>query len=153
GFGGEVRAVEMGAEDAGAAGAFPHQPATDAQKRQVLVVPGDGRSRQQAGRAVAGVGAADRAERLGGAVHEVGPRAAVDVEIDVTRDEVAAFEVDNAGTVQGGQCGADRADAPAGDVDVAVFEDAIGQDNASAAEVQGHCHVDSVFGGRTSRRA
>ena len=50
----------------------------------------------QARRAVAGVAPAHRSERLGGAVHEVGPVATVNVQIDEPRREVHAAEVDDA---------------------------------------------------------
>ena len=40
------------------------QPPADVEKGQVLLVPGHGRRRQQAGRAVAGVGLADGAKGL-----------------------------------------------------------------------------------------
>ena len=78
---GEVRAVEMSAQNAGAAGAVVHQTTAQIEKDQMLLVAGDGGGRQQAGGTVTGVGAADGAEGVGGAVHEVGAGAAVDVQV------------------------------------------------------------------------
>ena len=87
---GEVRAVEVRADDPRAAGHVAVQLAAQVEEAQVLIHPGDGGGRQQARGAVAGVAAADGAERLGGAVHEVGPVAAVDVQVDEPGREVHA---------------------------------------------------------------
>ncbi len=75
----------MSAEDGRAAGALRLEATAHVEKGQVLLVPGDGGRRQQARRTVARMGAADRAEGVGGAVHEVGPRPAVDVQVHETR--------------------------------------------------------------------
>ena len=64
------------------------QLAAEFEEPQVLIHPRDGAGRRQARRAVASVAAADGAERLGGAVHEVRPVAAVDVQVDEPRREV-----------------------------------------------------------------
>jgi hypothetical protein len=78
----------MRAEDAGAAGAVLLEAPAELEEHQVLVVPGDRGRGQQARGPMAEMGAADGAKSLGGAVHEIGPGPAVDVEIDVTGDEI-----------------------------------------------------------------
>ena len=77
------------------------QPPADVEKREMLLVAGDGRGRQKTRRAVAGVGPADGAEGVVGAVHEVVAVAAVDVEIDEAGRQIAAGEVD---VLAGRQC-------------------------------------------------
>ena len=119
---GEVGAIEVGAEDACAAGAFALQPPAHVEERQVLLVAGDGGGGQQAGGAVAGVGAADGAEGVVGAVHEVGAGAAVDVQIDEAGDEIAASQVDDLGAGGGAGRIADGLDAPGGNVHLAAVE-------------------------------
>src|SRR5207253_5147579 len=69
---------------------------------------GDGAGRAEARRAVAEVAAADGGERLAGAVHEVGPGAAVDVQIDEPRGEVQAAEIN--GLFAGMRAPIDRGD-------------------------------------------
>ena len=92
----------MGAEDAGlAVAALGLHAAAEVEEGQVLVVAGDGGGGQQAGRAVAGVGAADGAEGVFRAVHEVGAGAAVDVQVHEAGGEVGAVEVDDFGAVSG----------------------------------------------------
>src|SRR5579871_341196 len=92
---GKIRAIEMGAENRRAAGTFGLETATGFKKAQMLLVTGDGSGRQQAGRPVASMGAADCAESLGCAVHKVGAGASVDVQIDEPRREIATVEIDN----------------------------------------------------------
>ena len=84
----------MRAQDAGAVRGVRLQPPAQAEEGEVLLVAGDGCGRQEAGGAVAGVGATGGAERLLGAVHEVGAVAAVDVQVDEPGREVAAPQVD-----------------------------------------------------------
>ena len=69
----------MSAQNGRAAGAFRLQTATGLQESKMLFVPGDGGCRQQTGRTVARVRAADGAERLGCTVHEVGARTPVNM--------------------------------------------------------------------------
>ncbi len=65
----------------------------------MLVVARDGGGGQEAGRAVAGVGAADGSEGVFRAVHEVGAGAAVDVQVHEAGGEGGAVQVDDFGAV------------------------------------------------------
>ena len=83
----EVRSVEVRADDAAEAELRPgaataHADSRVLQEREGLLVAGDRAGRDDAGRAVTGVGADRRLERLDGAVHEVGVVAAVDMKVD-----------------------------------------------------------------------
>ncbi len=92
-FTGKVRAVKMGAEYSGALRAFPLKPAAEIKKSQVLLVTRDGSGRQKTGGAVTGMGPANRLKGGLRAVHEVGPGAAVDVQVDVAGDKIAACQI------------------------------------------------------------
>ena len=76
---GEIRTIEMSAENGRSAGALRLQTATDFKKSAMLFVAGDGGCRQQTRRTVASMSAADSAKSIGGAVHEIGAGSAVDV--------------------------------------------------------------------------
>ena len=64
------------------------------QERERLLVAGHRAGRHDGGRAVAGVGADHRLERLGSAVHEIGVVAAMHMEIDEPRGHEVAGGVD-----------------------------------------------------------
>ena len=91
---GEVGAVEVRAQDAGAIRSVRLQPLAQAEECEMLLVAGHGCGRQEARGAVAGVGATGGAKRLLGPVHEVGPVPPVDVEVDEPGCEIATPQVD-----------------------------------------------------------
>src|SRR5207253_3105215 len=93
----EVRTVEVTADDARAAGHIAVQLAAEREERVVLRAGGDGTCGREARCPVPGVAPAYRAEGFRRAVHEVGPVATVDVQIDESRREVHPAEVDRAG--------------------------------------------------------
>ena len=100
-------------------------------------MPGDGGGGQDAGGAVPQVGAADGAEGVLGAIHEIGPGAAVNVQINVARHEIAAGQVDGA-ALQLAARGADGVNALPLDFHLAVFEEAVGQNDGAVAEKSRH---------------
>jgi hypothetical protein len=91
---GEVGAVEVRAQDPGTIRSVRLQPPAQAEESQVLLVAGHGRGRQEARGAVPGVGATGGSEHLLGPVHEVGPVAPVDLEVDEPGRQEAAPQVD-----------------------------------------------------------
>ena len=64
------------------------------QECQVLLMPRNRRRGQQARRAMPRMGKTDGAKRFLRPIHEIRARAAVDVQIDIARREVAALQVD-----------------------------------------------------------
>ena len=100
-------------------------------------MPGDGGGRQDTGGAVPQVSAADGAEGVFGAIHEVGAGTAVYMQIDVAGHEIAAVEIDGAALDLAAR-GADGVNALALDFDLAVVEEAVGQNDGAVAEEDGH---------------
>src|SRR5436190_6163895 len=95
----------------------------------MLLVPGDGGRGQEARRAVASVGTANRNKRLFGPIHEVVPVAAVDVDVDEPRHQKGAAEVDRLAAGNRLIWAAHADDAVTVDDDCGSKRQAIGQDD------------------------
>jgi hypothetical protein len=105
------------AQDARAIGSLVFQAPTDFEKNQVLFMPGNGCGGEKAGRPMAEMSLANRSKGSLGAVHEVRARAAVHVQINISRQQIAAFQIDMFLGCPGRQSvfGLDLGDAIAGD--------------------------------------
>jgi hypothetical protein len=125
----------MGAKDARlTVAALGFHTAAEVEERQMLIVTGHGGRGQQAGRAVAGVGAADGAEGVFRTVHEVGAGPAVDVQVHEAGEEIAALEIDRFGAAGRPVVGGYGRDVIAVDADGGTVEDAIRQDDGTSLE-------------------
>jgi hypothetical protein len=145
-FLGEVWAVEVSAENARPAGVLLLQASANIEKRQVLFVSRHGRRGQQGRGAVPSVRPTDRAEGVVGAVHEIVPRAAVDVNVHEARREITAGQVDRR-AVRGRsfRSGADMIDARIDDADRAGGQRPVGEQDRTVGEEQ-RFHGDVVQG-------
>ncbi len=107
---------------------------------------GDGRRRGEARGAVARVGAQRRGVAFRGAVHEVGAEAAVDVNVDEARHDVAVAGVDDGRlrVVDGreGREAIDGRDARAPHEHGAPLQHMVGQDNVTGEEQRRARHGD-----------
>ena len=109
------------------AAGLPSRNSPTSRETHVLLVPGDGRGRRATRRSVPGVGRQDGAKRFGRSVHEVGPVAAVDVQIDEAGEQIAALQIDDGQA--GGRAfgGADVLNAVVEREQLAIGEQAIGR--------------------------
>src|ERR1043166_1839959 len=94
----------------------------------------DSRGRQETGGAVPGGGLTDYTAAFFGAVHEVVSGAAVHMNVDEARGEVAASEIDDRAPRRGLRFIADNIDAFAGDADLAVGHRAVGEHDGAVRE-------------------
>src|SRR5262245_15160367 len=92
---------------------------------------GHGSGRQERGRSMPCMGPANGAESIGRAVHEIAAVAAVHVDVDEARSEVAVAEIDD-GIAGGRLTGADIRNVVAGDADDGVIKDSIRQNDLAA---------------------
>ena len=92
-FAGKVRAIKVGAEDSRSLGALLLESAAEIQKNQVLLVTRHRGRRQETGGPMVGMRPANGLERGLGPVHEVGPAAAVNVQIHVAGDKIVACQI------------------------------------------------------------
>ena len=154
-LGREVRAVEVRAQHAARRRSGSSREARrTARRNRRSGRGGDGAGRRQRRRAVAGVGAADGAERLGGAVHEVGPVAAVDVQVDESRREVRPRRRRDVGAlrVRLALAGGDIDNAIVVDHNDRVIKQSIRQDRGRVVKsTAGHSHVNLQWLDRSSK--
>src|SRR5581483_136079 len=138
---GEVRPIEMGPEDAGAAGALPSQLLTELQEAHVLFMGRHRGGRADAGGAVAGVSLTNDAEALFVAVHEVMPAAAVGVQFDKAGAEIAALQVD---AVAGRRRAVRRShglNEIVTDLDATIFDELVCENDRAPVKGEGHLFV------------
>ena len=85
---------------------------------------------------LAGIFPADRAEHLLGRVHEVGPGAAVNVDVDVAGGKIAALQIDDFGTRWSRRsAGLDGRDPRILDRHGAAFKQMIREEDGAAGEI------------------